>query len=387
MLLQSPLRVENRCPRLWSLAAAAGLLGVAVFASGIGLRAADADSTDTRPLISAAAPDDQAPARKEDPNAQPRNRSDRIEGLEENLNKAIEDLTKRLQDLPTEVDADKIRKQVDQALEKVQHRLQELQARQADWQRLPRVTVGQSRARTGRLGVAVETPNAALSEQLDLPKGQGLVITQVTPDSAASKAGLKANDILLEVNGKAVPDNVQELQKMLRDIKANSPIDVVVLRRGRKETVKGLSLPEAAEERRPGRGFGERFPEPPATPRQPSGPSGAFTSKTPFFPGVPGVAGAMAGVATGGNTVMTTMFRSNDAFTTRHQEGSLIITLTGSVAEGKARVNEIHVQDGGQGHKYESLDKVPQRYRDKVRNLVDMCEKGSVRIEIKSPRP
>jgi beta-lactamase regulating signal transducer with metallopeptidase domain len=37
MLLQEPLRVENRCPRRWSLAAAAGLLSLAVVASGIGL--------------------------------------------------------------------------------------------------------------------------------------------------------------------------------------------------------------------------------------------------------------------------------------------------------------------------------------------------------------
>ena len=82
---------------------------------------------------------------------------------------------------------------------------------------------------------------------------------------------------------------------------------------------------------------------------------------------------------------MTTTFRTNDHFTTRHQEGSLVITLTGKVADGKAAVNEISVQDGGESHTYESVDKVPEKYRDKVKNLVEMSEKGSVKVEVKTP--
>ena len=82
---------------------------------------------------------------------------------------------------------------------------------------------------------------------------------------------------------------------------------------------------------------------------------------------------------------MTTTFRSNDRFTTRHQEGSLIITVTGKVADGKAKVGEISVQDGVESHKYESMDKVSDKYQDKVKNLVEMSEKGAVKIEIKTP--
>ncbi len=79
------------------------------------------------------------------------------------------------------------------------------------------------------------------------------------------------------------------------------------------------------------------------------------------------------------------MFRTPERFTLRHQEGNLIITLTGKVADGKAKVNEINVQDGLQTFKYESLDKVPQQYHDKAKNLIEMSEKGSARIEIKTP--
>src|SRR5262249_44721292 len=56
----------------------------------------------------------------------------------------------------------------------------------------------------GRLGVQLRKPSAALADQLDLPKGQGMVVEEVGPNSPAAKAGVKANDILLELDGKAV---------------------------------------------------------------------------------------------------------------------------------------------------------------------------------------
>jgi hypothetical protein len=82
---------------------------------------------------------------------------------------------------------------------------------------------------------------------------------------------------------------------------------------------------------------------------------------------------------------MTSVMRTNDRFTTRHQEGNLIITLTGTVTGGKAKLSEIHVQDGTETGTYKSVDKVPERYRDKVKNLVEMSEKGEVKVESRSP--
>jgi hypothetical protein len=80
---------------------------------------------------------------------------------------------------------------------------------------------------------------------------------------------------------------------------------------------------------------------------------------------------------------MTTSVRTDDRFTTRHQEGSLVITVTGKVTDGKAKAGEIQVQDGNATNKYESVDKVPEQYRDKVKNLVEMSEKGSIKVETK----
>ena len=87
-----------------------------------------------------------------------------------------------------------------------------------------------------------------MADQLDLPKDQGIVIAGVSDDSPAAKAGLKANDVLLELAGKPVPADVGALIKQVREIKADDEVSAVVLRKGRKETVKGLSLPEAKKQ-------------------------------------------------------------------------------------------------------------------------------------------
>jgi hypothetical protein len=217
--------------------------------------------------------------------------------------------------------------------------------------------------REARLGARVEPPSADLIEQLDLPKGQGLVVRDVLPDSAAAKAGLKSHDVLLELNGKAVPNRVEDLARLLADIKPNAAVDVVVMRKGKKETIKDVKLPEVKAAR-------------------PGFPAGNF-AQAPAFPQAP-AAFPQAPLAGAGQAVVTTMTRTQDHFILRHQEGSLVITLTGRNADGKPKIKEIHVQDGGRLEQYDSVDKVPEQYRDKVKNLVEMSEKGSVRIEIKS---
>jgi hypothetical protein len=202
-------------------------------------------------------------------------------------------------------------------------------------------------------------------DQLDLPQGQGLVLEEVGPNSPAARAGLKAHDILLELAGKPVPSDVEGLRKLLADIKPKTPVETVILRKGRKETLTGLSLPEARV-------------------AEPADADNGF----PAFPALPGPFGAFEAFGAGGfdgNRAMTTTTWTNDRFTTRHREGDLTITLTGRGADGRPQVTEIRIQDGGQSHRYESVDRVPERYRDKVRDLIDTTGKASVRFEIRMP--
>src|SRR5262249_24588798 len=96
--------------------------------------------------------------------------------------------------------------------------------------------------REGRLGVGVEKPGEALADQLGLPEGEGLVVGKVLEGSPAARAGLKPNDILLQLGGKAVPADTEQFRQLVKGLKANAPVDVVILRKGKRQTIKGLTL-------------------------------------------------------------------------------------------------------------------------------------------------
>lgn len=217
-----------------------------------------------------------------------------------------------------------------------------------------------------RLGAMLERPTDVLVEQLDLPRGQGLVVGEVKADSAAAKAGLKKYDILLELDGKPVGRDPREFVEQMAKIKENTPVNALVLRKGKQETIKGLSLPKQPAREDVVPGLPERdFPAFPPLPMiEFPDPGAAFPRER----------------ATG---VLTTVHRTNDRFVARHQEGTLVLTLTGEAADGKAKVKEIRVRDGRDGDTYETLDKVPEAYRDKVKSLVELVEKQNARLDVK----
>jgi beta-lactamase regulating signal transducer with metallopeptidase domain len=404
MLLQNPLRIETGCPRRWSLVTAPGLLALAVCASGIGLRAADSEPDKPAPKV-------QAPAQPVEPANKVETR--RIVVVTQDGDKPrvvvvgngddLKELREALDKLPPGPEMDKLKKDI-------LKRIKDLKANRpqenvgftgtAGFTGVGRVTSA-GRGHT-RLGVMIGQMLPALTEQLDLPKGKGILIAHVLPDHAAAKAGLKDNDILMELAGKAVSSDVREFIKMVNDIKAGTPVDAVVIRKGKEKVVKGITLPEGKDEFRgltpaiqavpnplpagPGAPGARPFPGRPATVPVPGLPAPGARPVPPLPPNapLPGAAAAPVFGGFGNNMVMTSIFRTDDRFTGRHQEGSLVITVTGTVTDGKAKLTEIHVQDGKNPEKYDSLSKVPERYRDKTKNLIEMSEKGSVKVETRS---
>jgi membrane-associated protease RseP (regulator of RpoE activity) len=205
---------------------------------------------------------------------------------------------------------------------------------------------GPARAET-RLGVVVESPIEALVEQLDLPRGQGQVVTQVTSGGAAAKAGLQSSDILLELNGKTVASERAEFLKSVEDIPTNTPVNALVLRKGAKKELKGLTLPDMPAAA-PGVAGGFVPPFPPLPPR----PGFGF--------GGPGAANPFA----------------NGTFTGSSQEGGLSINVEGTIVNGTATVAHVTIQESGKPQEFNSLEQVPERYRDKVRCVVEKTTKG-----------
>jgi hypothetical protein len=80
-------------------------------------------------------------------------------------------------------------------------------------------------------GALLGAVDDSLRAQLDIPEGQGAVVTRVTPGSVAEALGLRKNDVLLEVDGRKIAS--PEAAKGLITKESSA----VVLRKGRKSTL------------------------------------------------------------------------------------------------------------------------------------------------------
>src|SRR5262245_24277063 len=80
-----------------------------------------------------------------------------------------------------------------------------------------------------RLGVRIEQIDAATRTRLGLQRDEGVVVVEVTPGSAAERAGLQANDIFVSINGTSI-DTVDELQRTITASPSNRPAEIRVLR-------------------------------------------------------------------------------------------------------------------------------------------------------------
>lgn len=85
------------------------------------------------------------------------------------------------------------------------------------------------------LGVAVEEAPEALAEQLGLAAGVGLVISHVTADSPAAKAGLKKNDVLVELDNQSLVHPAQ-FRKLVQLHKPGDKVKLEFYRGGKKQT-------------------------------------------------------------------------------------------------------------------------------------------------------
>ncbi len=283
-------------------------------------------------------------------------------------------------------DIEKIQKEVqlqlDQALKELNRALQ--QAGQQVPGGIPNIQMrGLNNRRLGgqvedaRLGSAIEKPSAVITDQLDLPKGQGMVLANVKADSPAAKAGLKTNDILLEINGKSVPSDEAEYYKLINDIKPGAAVDAVVLRKGKKETVKGVTLPEGKGDAGvpglrilPRNGAGNNLPGAIVPNIQ------GLRLQLQGLQGLPGQPGAQAvpGAQRGINNGMTIDRKADGGWTSKYAEGDMAITINAKTVDGKTEVTEIEIKDGETTKKYGSVEVVPEKFRNDVQTMIRRSE-------------
>jgi serine protease Do len=84
----------------------------------------------------------------------------------------------------------------------------------------------------GFLGVNIQTMTPALAKQFDLKDTKGALISEVTPNSPAEKAGLKSGDVIMEFNGKPVKDS-RHLKLAVGATAPGTKAPVKVLREGK----------------------------------------------------------------------------------------------------------------------------------------------------------
>jgi len=88
--------------------------------------------------------------------------------------------------------------------------------------------------RRGMLGVIMQNLTPELARAFGLDMHQGVVISQVVEDSAASKAGLEAGDVVSDINGAPVK-SASAMRNMVGLMRVGAKMEITVLRDGGKK--------------------------------------------------------------------------------------------------------------------------------------------------------
>ena len=100
--------------------------------------------------------------------------------------------------------------------------------------------------RRGMLGVIMQNLTPELARAFGLDLHQGVVISQVVEDSAASKAGLKAGDVISDINGVSVK-SASAMRNMVGLMRVGAKMDITVIRDGDKKKLTAYIEDEAEQ--------------------------------------------------------------------------------------------------------------------------------------------
>ena len=125
----------------------------------------------------------------------------------------------------------------------------------------------------GWLGVGVSEVSADKIKALKLPEERGALIGKIVPDSPAAKAGLKENDVALEINGQRI-EGTEQFRRMIHEIPAGRTASLTVWRDGRSQNIKVTVGKQEA-------GNGKMFVDGPKS----------FAFKMPTMPAMPDLSG------------------------------------------------------------------------------------------------
>jgi serine protease Do len=97
--------------------------------------------------------------------------------------------------------------------------------------------IGKGKVNRGMIGVTIQPLTSELAQSLGLKETRGVLVSSVSPGGPAEKAGMKAGDVILAVNGKKVNDP-NELRNTVAAIAPGTEVTVTLAREGGEQQVK-----------------------------------------------------------------------------------------------------------------------------------------------------
>jgi hypothetical protein len=193
-------------------------------------------------------------------------------------------------------------------------------------------------------GARLHRVDADQQEMLGLAETEGLTVAALDPGSAAVKAGLKMGDVLVRINARPVPTDLDGFRKLVKEEKLDEGADLVVVRDGKEETIKSARLPTLVE-----------FDAPPT--KRGRGGLGGFAGK--------------AGLrlwAFNGKGASIVRNQSGDEFSGEYRRGDLKITVAGKLDD--AMTIAIAIAQGEETRKYTNVKDVPEEHQRIVQQLL-----------------
>jgi serine protease Do len=110
----------------------------------------------------------------------------------------------------------------------------------------------------GWLGVMIQDLTPELAKALELEQTSGVLVSEIMPDTPAAKAGIRAQDVIIEVAGKKMSSSAQ-LRREVAAHRPGSKVEMKIVRDGDEDTVTVElgQLPESEGELGALRGGGE----------------------------------------------------------------------------------------------------------------------------------
>lgn len=103
----------------------------------------------------------------------------------------------------------------------------------------------------GWLGVQIQPVTAEIAENLGVRNTRGALVADVQPGSPALRAGIKAGDVIVSINGESL-DDARSLASRIAAMAPGTSVRLAVMRNGQEETFT-LMLGELPRERQAGR--------------------------------------------------------------------------------------------------------------------------------------